>query len=325
MTPNLEHDIHISYQADGAGSFSYGLNQDRRTDKLAVTIKVDGLQGSKIPKYALAATTTAPSDTNGQIFTWDYANLVANRNIQLELPQRLSFTQRVAAMQDEFIILGTLAPILVTLFVITLFGLFRLSQIQLPLASYLLSGLGLVLFYPLLTFLSGLLDVFLAALIALAIISGLLFLFLALSVGWRATSWRLGWLLLIFLVIFSLGLLTPLPGLMLTVGSLLLVGTFMVLYALQPKTTPSQVQTQCLASLPTPTIQPTSPAPSPIYRTYCPQCGRGQANDYQFCPGCGYDTQTVHHCAKCHHEQVIPADRPKNEAVYCLHCGTKLT
>jgi len=56
-----------------------------------------------------------------------------------------------------------------------------------------------------LTFLSGLLNVILAAGISLTLVASLVPLFLGLTAGWRRTGWRTGLLLVVFLGMFSYG------------------------------------------------------------------------------------------------------------------------
>ena len=194
-------------------------------------------------------------------------------------------------------------------------------------------GFALALFYPTLTFLSGLINVTLATILSLAVISALVVTFLGLTVGWRQTWWRAGILLLIFLGIFSLGMLSPWRRLLTTGGGLLLVGTFMMAYARreippepEPKTGLESVKEPEPES--EPAIMPVSPEesleepyiPEPS-RAHCPQCGRDRAEDYAFCPGCGYDTQNLIRCKNCGYEQHID---PEIEKAFCLHCGEPL-
>ena len=334
LIPGAEHDIDINYKADGASSFAYGLNQDRRTDKLGVSIIVEGLTGGQVPKRSLP-TTEVETTAEGETFHWDYTNLVANRDIRLELPKQLSFAQRVAELEDDFITLGSLAPFLIGLFLAALAGLLRLDQQRLSLPGYLLIGVGLALFYPLLTFLSGLVDVILAAMIAVVTVSLLLLAFLGLMVGWRLAAQRLSWLLFIFLVVLSLGILTPWRGLTITFGGLLLLGTFMLVYARRPIEATDELVTEpettstAEADDPSPHVvsslvdeppaKPASPPPA-SYRAHCPQCGRGQADDFTYCPSCGYDGRLIRRCPACQHEQVIDDEAFK----HCLHCGHSL-
>jgi len=321
LQPGQEHQIVISYRADGVNSFSYGLHHNQRSD-VDITVTVEGLTGSHVPKASLPPTASEVNDGQ-EIFTWKYSGLIADRDIQLALPTRLSFAQRLAQFQDDFRALARLAPFLVGLFIASLAGVFRLSGVSLRPESYLLAGLGLALFYPTLTFLSGVIGVVLASLMALILVSGTLLVFLGLTAGWRSTWWRVGLLLLIFLGIFSLGWLTPWRGLAASGGGLLLVGTFMVLYARRPP-----------APEPEPELQPTQvsyePEHVPILEEgipevaedlYCPDCGRSLADDYGFCPGCGHDTSPLQSCADCGYKQLVPAG---DEPIYCIHCGELL-
>ncbi len=325
LETSQEHQIVISYKADGVNSFAYGLHQNQRSD-VDVTITVTGLLGSKVSSSSLP-TTASKLIENSEIFTWSYTGLIADRNIQLTLPTRLSFAQRIAHLQDDFYTLSILAPFLVAAFLISLAVILHLSGLSLPLENYLLIGLGLALFYPTFTFLSGVINVIPAAGLTLLLISGLLSVFLGLVVGWRKVWWRIGLLLVVFLGIFSLGMLTPWRGLLLSVGSLLLVAVFMLLYARRPLISEPDTLVDADSKSEAPLPQNEAPPPSesvlpppeatPV-STHCPHCARLLADDFSFCPGCGHDTSYLHHCLGCGHQQLVPSEL---EQVYCLSCG----
>ena len=303
---------------------------------------MNGLEGSDVPNSSLPTTSVAPTDANGEELTWRYDKLLANRDIELTLPRRLSFTQRVAALQDDFRALGNVAPLLVGLFLASLVGLMRLKDVRLDMPTTLLSGLGLTLFYPLLTFSSGLVGGIPAAIIAVILIAGLLALFLSRQIEKRGVVARILWLLFIFLVLLSLGMLTPYRGIFLTLGGFLLVGTFMLAYAQRPS--PNRTQTEVettLMPVELPTNQPdgivepeiarpepeskVAPVPPelhlPSFRAHCPQCGRGLETGFDYCPGCGYDAQKIEQCPTCHHEQIAPETSGPR---HCVHCGAEL-
>jgi hypothetical protein len=327
-----EHEIAIGYQADGVNSFTYALNQGRRSDALNVNIIVSGLSGSTVAENSLPVTGST-SGEESETFTWNYTNLIPSHDVRIDLPTRLGFAQRVEQLQDDFRALAGLAPFLVGLFLVSLAGLLHLGGIHLSLATYLLAGLGLTLFYPLLTFLSGLVNVVLAATVTLLLISSLLLLFLGLTAGWRQTWWRAGLLLTIFLGIFSLGTLTPWWRLLLTSGGLLLVGAFMLQYArrpVAPEPAPESAIESLLATGPEeePGDEPVlavTPPPAETIREptqrHCPHCGRQLADDHSFCPGCGHDTSPFRRCVNCEHDQFVPTEL---EPAHCVHCGQPL-
>ena len=127
-----------------------------------------------------------------------------------------------------------------------------------------------------------------------AVMLALLLAFLVRWAGWRRVRGRVGLLLLVFLGFFSLGLLTPWPERMLTVGGLLLVGAFMLVYAGRPQATeidspptapflqpdPGQETETTCASAPIPDAQALQPEPTGILHEaapeppdfYCPYC-----------------------------------------------------
>ena len=347
-----ERRVHVAYKADGANSFAYGLHQGQRSD-VDVVITVVGLAGtaseapqagspsvlrSTVPRSALPGTRAKATD-DGEVLTWDYTGLIVERDVELTLPARLSFAQRIAESQEDFRALAVLAPFLVALFLVSLAAVFHLGRMRVGVESYLLAGCGMALFFPLLVFLSGIVDLIPAAVLALLIVSGLLLAFLG-----QEVRWRVGLLLIIFLGFFSLGSLTPWRGLMLTSGGLLLVGTFMLLYARRPPApepeppAPLHQEDEAIiesdSPLPpdesvadpasTPLAPDTAPESDPGLLApgragfYCPSCARALADDYRFCPGCGYDTNPFRSCAACGVRQFVPED---HESVHCLQCG----
>lgn len=353
-----ERRVNVAYKADGANSFAYGLYHGQRSD-VDVVITVVGLAGtaseaplpgspsvlrSTVPRSALPATGAEATD-DGEILTWQYTDLIVDRDVQLTLPARLSFAQRIASLQEDFRVLAGLAPLLVGLFLVSLAAAFHLGRMRVGVESYLLAGCGMALFFPLLVFLSGIVNLVPAAAIALLLVSGLLLAFLG-----QEVRWRVGLLLIIFLGFFSLGILTPWQGLMLTSGGLLLVGTFMLLYvrrppgpAPEPAPPPPLHQEDGAVSEADPPLPLDEPIPEPesaplAHETvpesdsillaedaapgradfYCPHCARALADDYRFCPGCGYDTNQFRSCAACGVRQFVPED---HESVHCLHCG----
>jgi len=322
-----EHTIAIRYRADGANSFSYALSRDRRAD-VDVSVLVSGVSGSHVPRISLPTSDTS-ADANGETFYWQYEGLIPNRDIRLELPTPTSFTQRVMLLQEKFRLLSGLSPFLICFFLLSLAVVCNLGGIRLRLEAYLLIGFCLALFYPALTFLSGLVDLWLASIISFLGISGFVIVFLGLLIGWRPAWWRAAWLLVIFLGIFSLGLFTPWRGLMFTVGGILLIGTFMLGYALRPKSLlaqeePETEHTVHLQSSPQPDEEPGGAAIQiklDEVNFHCPSCGRLIAEDYHFCPGCGHDAHCISQCKNCGYRQFIRLDL---KPVYCLQCGNVL-
>lgn len=300
------HHLLISYQADGANSFVYALNRDQRLD-VDVTIEVIGPPGSRTAENSLDATEATQGDMV-KTFRWEYSNLIPNRDIRVELPARLSFVQRVAQLQDEFQNLARVSPFLVVLLLVSFAALFYQSGLILRLEVYLLAGWGLALFFPLLTFLSGFVAPVLAAMTAFITTAGLVLTYMGLVGGWQQTWRKTAWLLFLVLGIFSVGQLTPWRGLLLSTGSLLLVGTIMFTY-LAPGV--RQASAHPIAAS----------FPSTRGGRHCVTCGGVLAPTDAYCPGCGSEAQICHTCPDCGYEQlVLSADRP----VHCLHCGAEL-
>ena len=336
-----EHEITIRYRAEGASSFSYSLPRERRID-VDVVASVEGLLGS-VSESAYLRPTSNREFQQGEVFAWTYENLIADRDIQLTLPVRMSFAQRVAALQDDFRAMSRVAPVLVLTFVAALAIVLRSSGIRLRPEVYLLTGLGLALFYPLVTFLSGLVDVTAAAALSVAIISGLLITFLGRAAGWRYVCWPAGLLLLVFLGFFSLGMLTPWRGLALTSGAVLVAGllmnvltgrpasaTFSTAVAGEPlaaddnpvqegETQSGESQEQSSQEIPIEPEMACAKGPEPeLSEPFCPFCGTRLGHEFHFCPACGQKTDLIGTCPACGTRQFVAAGQ---ERVHCLACG----
>ncbi|HDQ70716.1 MAG TPA: hypothetical protein ENN19_01315 [Chloroflexi bacterium] len=352
-----EYEITVRYQARGIGSFRYTLDHGRRLEDLDVAIVVTGIEGAQAPDDALPSTSIETTE-NGKQFAWRYDALIADRDIQVNLPERPSFAQRVAQLSDSLSTLAFASPLLTALFIVCLAGAYRLSGVRLPFQLYLLAGCGYFLFYPSLTFLSGVMELPLAATVAIVAITGLLFAFLGRVTDQRRT-WRQTLVLTgVFLGFFSLGLMSRWRGLSLTTGGLLLVGLFMQLIAHrwshrpQEETPPDEVSSdggesqnraEILQDTSCPEVQPgdlaekqtneiqdhpftgipgTSPAEGPLPLTrHCPHCGAPLDRAFAYCPACGQDNRHFLQCPTCGGEHYLP---PEAGASHCPACGALL-
>ena len=344
-----ERNVVISYRAEGSSSFSYSLPRELRVD-VDVIATVEGLVGSESPRGFLRPT-SAKELQEGELFAWTYENLIADRDIQLALPVQLSFAQRVAQLQDDFRALSRLAPVLVLAFLAALAALFRLSDVRLQPEVYLMAAFGLALFFPLLTFSSGLVDIPVAATLSLILAFTLLIAFLGRVAGGGRVRWRIGLLLLVFLGFFSIGTLTPWRGLSHTAGGVLLVALFMVLLSRRPADRGLFAQAPHEPHPPKPLSvagesgpeddilndefrpEPEPPAAQSSYEPeheeaivtvtepaglFCPFCGNQLGEAYHFCPTCGHQTDQISACPDCGTKQFMPVEQ---ERVHCLACG----
>jgi hypothetical protein len=353
MASGDEREVIVRYRARGVGSFRYALEHNRRLENLDVEVTVRGLTGSEVPDESLP-TTAVETPEGKDLFVWHYDALIADRDVQVELPTRMSFLQRVEDLQEPLRAVARISPLFVALFVACLAGVHRLSGVQLPVQHYLLAGLGFFLFYPALTFLSGVLDLALAASVALVVVAGLLIVFLARAAGWRRTWLQTLLLCVVFLGLFSLGAMSHLRGLLFTMGGLLLVGAFMLLVARQRLSEPAIVGTDSgvpfegpgsevgeaeePAEGPSPEDQsaaepsvevdvtessvtlPAPPIPAPPSR-YCPHCGGPLDEAFAFCPTCGRDARPFRRCPACGSEHYVS---PEAELSHCPVCGEEM-
>lgn len=329
LSPEEEREIEVRYEAKGVGSFAYSLDHNRRIRNLDAEIKVRGVAGTEVPNQALAPSAHTPSD-DGDAFSWRYQGLITDQDIAIELPARLSLSQKVEKMSPLFADLSFLAPALMVSFLACMASALRLSEVRLRLEHYLLMGLGFFLFYPLLIFLASVLGLTAAAVLSLLVIGGLVLVFLR-KVESSPQTWAYAALLLtVFLGLFSLGLLTRWRGLLLTAGGILLVGFFMQLAARlkakEPASPPTpleeegptaveaEVESEETAEKEEPIAQVTEEA----FEKFCPRCGRGLLPDYTFCPGCGHDERAFLVCQHCGRQHYV-VDR--ESLAFCPSCG----
>ena len=314
-----EHEIVVRYRARGVGSFTYALDRNRRLENLDVAIVVRGLEGSQVPDNTLPTTNKGDVE-GGEQFAWQYEALIADRNVRIELPTRPGFAQRVDELQEPLHDLSLASPLLVACFVGCLAGVHYLTNVRLPLPHYLLAGLGFFLFYPALTFLSGVIELPLAAAVALVVVTGLLLVFLGYAAGWRRAWWQALLLSAVFLGLFSLGMMGQWRGLLLTAGGLVLVGTFMVLSARRrganPESQIPNITESDTGDEPTTELEQAMPA-----ARYCPHCGAELDEAFAFCPACGRDAKPFYCCPACGAEHYVS---PEAELNHCPVCGERM-
>jgi hypothetical protein len=334
LNPEEEREIEVRYKAKGVGSFAYSLDHNRRIRSLDAEIQVRGVAGTEVPNHALAPSAHTPSD-DADAFSWRYQGLITDQDIAIELPAKLSLSQKVEKMSSLLANLSFLAPVLMVSFLACLTLALRLSELRLRLEHYLLIGLGFFLFYPLLIFLASVLGLTLAAALSLLAIGGLVLAFVR-KVESSSQIWvSAAFLLAVFLGLFSLGLLTRWRGLLFTVGGILLVGFFMQLAARfkakEPVSSPvspeeegatvveAEMGVEEIGRIANPAGADTHWEAEETFEKFCPRCGRGLLPDYTFCPGCGHDERAFLGCQHCG-RQHYATDR--ESLAFCPSCGT---
>ena len=147
--------------------------------------------------------------------------------------------------------------------------------------------------------------------------------------------------MVVFLGLFSLGLLTRWRGLLLTAGGILLVGFFMQLAARfkakEPVPPPASLEEEETKVIETVAVAETevkveieveetaeeeeliAQMTEETFERFCPRCGRGLLLDFTFCPGCGHDERAFLGCQHCG-RQHYAADR--ESLAFCPSCGT---
>jgi hypothetical protein len=323
-----EHTITIRYQAEGAQTFSYVLPKEQRTD-VDVQVTIVGLAGSTVSETSLPPANIESTDESETVI-WEYTNLIDNRNIEISLPVKPTFSQRLSQVQSQLHDFTASAPIVVGSALLALAVLFHMSGTRLKLESYLLIGCSLAFFFPMVHFSSALIDLLAGSIISLVITIGVIALFLRQTAGWDQTGRSTVVVLSIFLGVFALGLITEWRGLLFTSGGVVLLGLFMVRYArgqrtretLEPAPFTNDEMYAAPVQLLDEDLEAVSATPSAHYpeqrQFHCPRCAHGLGHDANFCPECGYETKQIRICDSCGHEQLPPLGLTPS---YCLSCG----
>jgi hypothetical protein len=318
--------IVVGYKADGATAFTYALQHGARSD-VDVKIVIDGLSGSRVSSGSLAASSVETAG-GSEVFAWKYKGLIPDRDIQVLLPTTRDLAHRLLQLQGDFRNLSIAAPFLVALYVLSLVGILRLTEVRAKAEAPLLAGLAAAMYFPVLTFLAAVLPLVAAFGVAFSVITGLVLAFLRAMAGNRRTLAAVAVTSVACLGMLSFGLLTPWRGLSASLGGIILVGTFMVLLAKHRAASPSEHtgsgptgDESQPGEAPEPALIPHAPRVVDMQPSllHCPDCGHALDAGFDYCPGCGRDARRIRRCQACGYAQVITAESP---APFCLNCGT---
>ncbi len=307
--PSERKTVKVTYTAQGIDDYGYALDQRTMNPEFRFIATIKGADGDiEVPKESLRLVDSPVDEDGGRKLTWYYKGLVTTRNILIDIPDReppLTFAARLKSYAERFARLSQVAPIFAALFIGSLGLSGRVGGRTLDAETYVLLALGFLFFYPLLIFIANFLSVSASFWIAVLVMAGLSAAF-AWRVGGRALLWRTLLLLAVFLGLFSYAVLNPrLTGLLLTGGGIVILGFFMLSYAVWPPPKPVLPQQP---EEPPPPAPPAVPEPAPVANPghedrpvgcFCPHCGMAMQPEFRFCPNCAKPVHQVVLCGAC--------------------------
>lgn len=357
--PDQKHEIKVSYRAHGTEDFVYMLEHDERIKKLSYAVTIKGVQRKPIlpAKTCLDPTTGLQRRGDTWSVSWDYDNLLTQRDIILQIPAPI-FGGDIGHRMPYLIRTGFVSLVLLGML---LFSGGVITSRRMTLGQIVLIVLPIVMFYLLLLQFSKFMNLYLAFLLAFLLMAVLVMVILGRQQG-RRFAWTYGLFGLIVVVgMFSAAtLLTKGAGALVTLAVFLLVAY--LVYA-APKLPPFQARPEPLyqpVPLPppphwadeampegeeteegepegdrdedaeagvapapvtsaTPVAAPEPPPAPPSH--YCAYCGREVEDNFSFCPGCGKTASVTHRCEECGAE-ICETCAPSFK--HCPGCGKTL-
>jgi hypothetical protein len=324
--PSERKTIKVTYTAQGIDDYGYALDSGAINPEFRFVATLKGAEGEiEVPKESLRLVDAPVAEAGGQKLTWYYKGLVTTKNIVVDIPDKeppLTFAKRLKSYADRFARLSQVAPAFAALFIGSLALSGRVGGPRLGAESYVLLALGFLFFYPLLVFIANFLGVSASFWVAL-LIMGALSAGFAWRIGGRALLWRSLLLLAVYLGLFSYAVLNPrLTGLLLTGGGIVILGFFMLSYAVWP---PPKA-----AAPEGPPAAPTTPEPMPAGNPgadgpppgrFCPHCGTAMQPGFKFCPTCAQPAHQTIVCGACGAEVCAVCGASFR---YCPSCGRAL-
>ena len=187
--PDQKHEIKVSYRAHGTEDFVYMLEHDERIKELNYAVTIKGVQRKPIlpPKACLDPTTPLARQGDTYSVTWEYANLLTQRDILIQIPAPL-FGGDIAHRMPYLIRTGFVSLVLLALLLAS-GGV--ISGKRMGLGQFVLIVLPILMFYLLLLQFSKFMDLYLAFALAFVLMTVLVMVILQRQQG-RRFAWTYG-------------------------------------------------------------------------------------------------------------------------------------
>lgn len=351
--PGEKKVFHVEYIVRGQQEYAYLLGSRYQMPHFSMEATIHGATEVDLPPDILPLSREPEVDTGAKTvkLKWYYDDVLTTKNIRITLPGMgpdVTFADRLAQNRPLFDSLLRASPLSALLLMVLLWAAMRQGGLRLSGVTYLLLGVNAVLLGPLTVFGAAILGTKAAYWIALALVTLIAVMYSRLA-GTRAA--RAVLLLMIAVVgAMSYGALHPgRQGLVLTLGGVVTLGYFMVLFAAgrQVRAEPVRPRPRPIPAPPpgysdaTPTegdipkpdggeapadvpaqMLPTKPG-ADTCRRVCTKCGTALSDSYSFCPGCAAPVSPLTiNCDACGAQLCAVCAA---EFIHCPRCGVRLT
>lgn len=156
----------VSYKTTGNNNFLYKVVHGNRIKEFNLKMKVNAIDKVDIPEMSIPATKTEQKGGRWEL-EWNLVKMITVNDIMVQFARSLDvINQKVQILQ-----LSKYIPLFLVIFFIYLVGAGMAERVKIDIEQYFLLSLTFFLFYPLLGYLSGLLDIKVAIALSGALMS----------------------------------------------------------------------------------------------------------------------------------------------------------
>jgi len=220
LAPGEEADIHIAYESRGLDSWLYSFDEDITTVKnFTLTVNAD-FEEFNFPARTISASTKTRTPQGWEL-RWQFASLVSDFDVGVEMPYRLN-PGPLASRMSYF------APVSLLFFFTVLVVLGAVRDINLHPMHYFFLGAAFFSFHLLFAYLVDHIVLELAFVVAAIVSMALVISYLWRVVGWRFALREAGISQFLFLVLFSYAFFFEgYTGLVVTIGAIITLAVLM--------------------------------------------------------------------------------------------------
>ena len=220
LAPGEQADIHLAYKSRGLDYWLYRFSEGITTVRdFSLTVNTD-FKDYNFPARTISASTKTETPQGWQL-EWQFANLVSDFDVGVEMPRKLN-PGPLASRMSYF------APVSLLFFFTVLVVLGAVKGINLHPMHYFFLGASFFSFHLLFAYLVDHIHLELAFVIAAIVSLALVISYLWRVVGWRFALWPAGMSQFLFLVLFSYAFFFEgYTGLVVTIGAIITLAVLM--------------------------------------------------------------------------------------------------
>ena len=335
--PKQTKEIVVSYRAFGSEDFVFALDHGERMKQLDFSLSVLGAEHAPDleASNSLEPTTPLARSEDGYTAEWSYQNLLTTLDVVVSVPE--PFVGANVAQRLPALVRAGVASVLLLWLLLALAAVTR--RRSLGSGQYLLIGVALVLFYPLVLHLSKYLPPTWAFIIAFVVVGALVLVTLrrALGLGFALVYGGFG-LVTTLGMLSAAALLTSGSGLLVTIALVLLLGfTMSMAPRLSAVLTERSEEARRLRAArgpmagtapgepPTPgPDEDAPPAAANVVAEREPPAATQAEPGGRFCAYCGCEVaRHFRYCPQCSREVLVTVECPSCGTEICRVCGTQ--